>query len=156
MKDGKNVDPGEEVVGRIVFRHEVEFTRNDVDCVMAGARNACSYWCEAWDVPREDFGKVQFIEDVVGAGLTLNIRIREEYDGETEDRAAGAMRITDREGENVEFICLNLERFMAGLQSYCDARPKRAAAYAEDPSNWDAEDYDCVVQLALFREVVYV
>jgi hypothetical protein len=61
----------------------------------------------------------------------------------------GTVNMYDVEDEDTRWK-LTLKKLIKGIKLNAQERPNNA-----DPENWDAEDTDCILQYALFSEVVY-
>lgn len=131
-----------------IVKTTVEFliTGNEIDSIMAAAlEGGVTYWCDEVVVP-DDY--------------------RGEYASEQISRG-GLLRIHDEEED--EYYILDKDKFLEGLKKYIEAGnadciTKREAADVNDPlagipgidtTMIDAAAADCIVQYALFQEVVY-
>lgn len=124
----------EKVVGTVTI--EVPFTEQDIENVIVTAfEGGTDYWM----------------------GL---IRKKDQFDAKPKDEPISTW-ITKLllEGQEVE-VCdiedrserwvLTLQKILAGIAKNAKERPDNA--YKE---NWDADDADCIIQYALFGEMVY-
>lgn len=111
----------------------VNLTEQDIDDIMCAAlEGGICYWCS----------KAEVIGDYLG-----------EYAHEQISRG-GALRLHDCESEQV--YELTLENFLKGVKLYfeqgCHVQVEDNTI---DTCDIDANDADCIVQFALFGEVVY-
>ena len=62
----------------------------------------------------------------------------------------GSVKITDNEEDVEPMYDLTLERLLVGIQKNADERP-----WDCDLENYDADTCDCIIQYAIFDEVVF-
>lgn len=113
---------------------EVRLTRQDIDDIMVAAlEGGINYWCREAEVVEEkrcgDWGHEQIAR---GGALIL-------HDAESSDKWE-----------------LTLKKFLNGVKLYFEQGCHVVVEdNAIDAGDIDANDADCIVQLALFGEVVY-
>ena len=118
------------------------FSKEDIsDLIVTALEGGINYWCRKavikkdtegnyFNVLPEDQDKVVYASDAISYGGTLIL-----YDAESPDKWE-----------------LNLENVQKGIKMHCE---KRNIAPAGLMDNYDAEDADCIVQYAVFNEVVF-
>ena len=129
---------------KITIEYEFECTNQDIDDIMCTAlEGGITYWCDRADVIGNYLG--EYASDQISRG--------------------GKLRLHDAE-EN-KWYGLTKENFIAGLKQFVQARGFTNDAgnghYNSvittdgllDMSKIDADAADCIVQYALFGEVVY-
>ena len=112
---------------------EVNLTQQDVDDIMVAAlEGGINYWCREAEVVGEYLG--EYASDQISRGGSLIL-----YDAESSDKWE-----------------LTLEKFLNGVKLYfeqgCHVQVEDNAIEIGDI---DAGDADCIVQFALFGEVVF-
>lgn len=109
---------------------EVEFkvSQQDVDNILDSAINWCSYWCDEMVVSKKPDEKIEFQSEIITRGGELTFKIDEEYEN----------------GGGTKFV-LTLDKFLKGIKDYGEF----------DFDGFDGPMSDCVLQHALFGEVVY-
>lgn len=112
---------------------EVNLTQQDIDDIMVTAlEGGINYWCRKAKVVGEYLGECASEQISRGGSLTL-------YDAESRDKWE-----------------LTLEKFLNGVKLYfeqgCHVQVEDNAI---DAGDIDANDADCIIQFALFREVVF-
>lgn len=112
---------------------EVELTQQDIDDIMCAAlEGGICYWCR----------KAEVVGDYLG-----------EYASEQISRG-GSLLLHD--AESAETWELNREKFLKGVKLYfeqgCHVQVEDGRI---DTCDVDANDADCIVQLAIFGEVVF-
>ena len=119
-----------------------EFTPSDINDLIVGAlEGGINYWCRKavikkdtegnyFNVLPEDQDKVKYASDVIGYNGTLIL-----YDIESSDKWE-----------------LTLENVLKGIKMQCEQRHVAPADLMDD---YDADDCDCIVQFALFNELVF-
>ena len=112
---------------------EVNLTQQDVDDIMVAAlEGGINYWCREAEVVGEYLG--EYASDQISRGGSLIL-----YDAESSDKWE-----------------LTLEKFLNGVKLYfeqgCHVQVEDNAIETGDI---DAGDADCIVQFALFGEVVF-
>lgn len=121
----------------VTVRHP--YSQNDLASIMCSAieSGGINYWVhhvtiETMPTP------VPYLAYVVPAGGSITI-----YE--------------DEEGEDgkPKPHLLTREKLIEGLQKWLDWRSKHGWDIALDPSCWDTSDADCIIQFAIFGEVVY-
>ena len=133
----------DEAIGKLVkdsdsltITTEFELTKEIIDNFMVAAlEGGITYWCyeAVVDFVPEKNGQLQVYEytsDVIGLGG--HIRLKDDEDGE-------------------EYV-LTPENFKAGFALACKNWNKSPAELSE---NFDAESADCVIQFAIFDELIY-
>lgn len=125
---------GKEKVFTVRPEIEVRLTQQDIDDIMVAAlEGGINYWCREAEVVEEkrcgDWGHEQIAR---GGALIL-------HDAESSDKWE-----------------LTLEKFLNGVKLYFELGCHVVVEdNAIDAGDIDANDADCIVQLALFGEVVY-
>lgn len=113
----------------------IQFTENDIDNIIVTAiEGGCKNWMglikdENYKDKPKDEPLSQWTTKLLLEGKTIHL-----YD------------VEDRE----EKFELTLEKLIKGIQLNCVNRPDYS-----DKDNWDADDCDCIMQYALFGEIVY-
>jgi hypothetical protein len=120
-----------------------EFTPSDINDLIVGAlEGGINYWCRKAKIKRgtdgfsyfgvaeEDQDKVVYASDVIGYNGTLIL-----FDAESSDKWE-----------------LTLENVLKGIKMHCTNRHIAPSGLMD---NYDAEDADCIVQYALFNELVF-
>lgn len=109
----------------------VIFTTDDIDNIMVGAiEGGINYWAES--IEDDD------PELVLGEANSMRVsRLLQE---------GKEIRIIEDVGES---HVLTMDKLLNGIKLNHIQRPN------SDPENYDAEDYDCIVQLAIFDSIVY-
>jgi hypothetical protein len=117
------------IVGKIVIDQEIDGKLVD-DILCTAFEGGINYWCtKKVVVVGDDYHGGDYASEVVSRGGTLNI-----YDGEEE-----------------RWHVLGIENMIEGIRQWCI----KYGSYAQLLDDFDAGDADCIVQLALFGEVVY-
>lgn len=112
---------------------EIKLTQQDIDDIMVTAlEGGINYWCRKAEVVGEYLG--EYASEQISHGGTLIL-----HDAESPDKWE-----------------LTLEKFLNGVKLYFE---EGCHVHVEDgridPCDVDANDADCIVQLALFEEVVF-
>lgn len=119
----------------ITIETEIVLTGEDIDDLVACAlEGGIWYWCNlvtVHNVPKEFEEKYEYASDVISFGGELEL---------TEDED-GAKHI------------LTLEKFMKGVKMTCIDRRITSGEILMDIH--DAEVVDCIIQFALFDEIIY-
>lgn len=120
----------------VVVEQTVELTFEDVDDIMAGAlEGGIAYWCDSAEVVESDyFG--EYASEQIARG--------------------GSLRLHDCEEDEVHI--LDLENFIEGFKKWLMLGYDQHGAVRDgkiDTCNIDASDADCIVQHALFGNVIY-
>lgn len=116
---------------------ELEITEEDIDDIMAAAlEGGISFWCARVDVKGEYLG--EYASEQISRGGTLRI-----YDG-----------VGDVPYD------LNRESFIRGLERYLESPNYEtlyfdSGKYKVDTGSIDSCAADCIIQYALFDEIVY-
>lgn len=119
------------------YTTQINVTEQEVEDIMAGAiEGGINYWAgllrdSLWsdkpsDEPASTWSSKLLLE---GYGLSF-------YDRE--------------DGDNSELFRLNLEKLLCGIEMNAKYRPEDS-----DLEQADAQTYDCIIQYALFGEIVY-
>lgn len=103
------------------------------DIMVAALEGGINYWCEKATVKDGDFKGKSYASDVLEAGGTLILH-----------------------PEDDEPVELDLEKFLTGLEKLC-GHEHRGGHFVNVAltGDHDAEDADCIVQYAVFGELVY-
>jgi hypothetical protein len=119
-----------------------EFSVEDINDIIAGAlEGGINYWCKKavikkdtegnyFNVSPEDQNKVEFASDVIGYDGTLIL-----FDAESDDKWE-----------------LTLEKVIKGIELHC-TNIKRSLNDLID--SYDADDYDMIVQYAIFGKQIF-
>ena len=112
---------------------EVNLTQQDVDDIMVAAlEGGINYWCREAEVVGEYLGKCASDQISRGGSLIL-------HDSESSDKWE-----------------LTLEKFLNGVKLYFeDGCHVQVEDNRIDAGDIDAGDADCIIQFALFGEVVF-
>lgn len=113
-----------------VLNIPTEFTNEDIDYIVCGAiEGGINYWVES----------IKTGEDRV-KGVPLSEHVSKVlFEG-------GEVTINDDEGHS---HTLTLAKILRGIQLHHSKNP------SADKENYDAGDYDSIIQLALFEKMVY-
>jgi len=129
--EAEKVKNGFEISARTKF----VVTEEDIDDIMAGAlEGGIAYWCGKAEVVGEYLG--EFASEQISKGGSLKL-----YDSE----------------EGAEYT-LTLEKFLNGMKLFVEQGYDRYNAVSEgnvDTCEIDGEMADCIIQLALFSDVIY-
>jgi len=119
---------------KITIIREFELGMNDIDDIMSAAlEGGINYWCgEAIikKIPEEHKDDIEFASEVISR------------DGE--------LLLKDK--ETPESWILTKEKFSQGFKKFCEERAVNPDQVIED---CDADDADCIIQYALFNEIVF-
>lgn len=110
-----------------------EVSDQDIDDIMVFAlEGGITYWCSKAEVVGETLG--EYASDQISRGGELHL-----YDCESD-----------------EVYTLTLDKFLKGLSRYlCACYDQITDDDCIDPGEIDAERADCIIQYALFNEIVY-
>lgn len=122
-----------EMTFRICPEIEVELTQRDIDDIMCAAlEGGICYWCDAVKVVGDYLG--EYVSDQISRGGSLVL-----HDAESADTWE-----------------LNREKFLNGVKQYFeDGFHVHVEDNRIDVGDIDGNDADCIVQFALFGEVVF-
>jgi len=115
------------VVGQITITEDVSEGLVD-DLLCTAFEGACNYWIEKIRVPDGYPEGADYGSDVISRGGYVTI------------------------GADGDHHNLTLDKFIYGIQMHCINKPTSVSALNEDH---DGDDADCILQYALFGEVVY-
>lgn len=107
--------------------YEITITEEDLDYIVDSAINYCSYWCDSLDYGKKPKDN-KYMSEALSHGGTLIFGTDEQSE----------------EGGETEFE-LTTEKLLKGL----------AETKNFDLDNYDGPMADCVLQQALFGEVIY-
>ena len=118
---------------------ELEITDEDIDDIMSAALDGgITYWCYRAEVVEDEyFG--EYASEQISRGGSLNL-----YDSEED-----------------EVHLLTKENFMEGLKQFIASgrvgilEKKMSGKLGIDVLLLDADDADCIIQYALFNDVIY-
>ena len=115
---------------------EIPVTEQDMDDIMCTAlEGGINHWCDQVEILGECLGKSA--SEHISHGGTLKLYGAEEVNGESK-------------------WWLSQETFLKGLQMWLDDGVKlKMRDSGLDTSDIDAEDADCIIQYALFGELVF-
>jgi hypothetical protein len=123
------------------------------DLVCSALEGGINYWCYQARIKKdadknyvgvapEDQDKVEFASDVVGYGGTLILWNSEPDDDGTNDTPIEYKKTWE----------LTLDKMLKGIARHCSTR---GIVLKDLLDNHDASDADCIVQYAIFDEVVF-
>ena len=130
----------EKIILKVTMEHE--FTIQDIcDLMVTALEGGINYWCRKaekklnsdgtyFGVAEEDQNKVDYASDLIAYNGTLIL-----YDAESDDKWE-----------------LTLDKFLEGIKRQCI---NRSIALSDLLDNHDACDADCIVQYAIFNELVF-
>jgi len=125
-----------DVVKELVIEIKLEFTASDIDNLIVTAfEGGTDYWAgiiykkEQFSLKPKGVPTAQWITKLLLEGQDVELC-------DIEDRS--------------ERWVLSLQKLMDGIALNAKERPEHI-----DKDNWDAEDADCIMQYALFGEIVY-
>jgi len=120
---------------KLKFESESEINSEEInDLMVAALEGGINYWCRKAVidyVPVEHRDIVQYASDVIGYDGSLIL-----YDAESDDK-----------------YLLNQEKFLEGVKMAIEHFDY--SSFEDLLDNHDAETADCIVQFALFGEIVY-
>lgn len=106
--------------------------------VIDGLETGIGYWAMLHN-NTEEFEKYYNTTDLATAEIVAKIIL-----------AGGSVKITDNEEDVEPMFDLTLERLLVGIQKNAEERP-----WDCDLENYDATTCDCIIQYAIFDEVVF-
>lgn len=106
----------------------IEITQQQLDDIIDSAVNYCSHWCDYADIDKKPKIKTDYMSEVVTRGGTLKFVIDESWIA----------------GGKTEFV-LTEKKMLKALAEYADP----------NFDDFDGPISDCVLQIALFGEVIY-
>ena len=118
---------------RVSISLDVDLSQQDIDDIMVAAlEGGINYWCREAEVVGEMLG--DYAHEQISRGGTLIL-----HDAESSDKWE-----------------LTLEKFLRGVELYF-AQALSAELDGEDidPTDFDADAVDCIVQYALFGKLVF-
>jgi hypothetical protein len=118
---------------RVSISLDVDLSQQDIDDIMVAAlEGGINYWCREAEVVGEMLG--DYAHEQISRGGTLIL-----HDAESSDKWD-----------------LTLEKFLRGVELYF-AQALSAELDGEDidPTDFDADAVDCIVQYALFGKLVF-
>lgn len=120
----------EKVVGEVKIN--LPITEFDVDGIIVSALEGGSdYWMYfEIDNPNKEYPRSQQATKLLLDGKSF--------------------RVIDREDETAPVYQLTLEKLLKGIELNYQKRP-----WDNDKENWDAESADCILQYAVFGELIY-
>ncbi len=120
---------------KVTINHSYELTNQDIDDIMVTAlEGAINYWCGAahiLSVPKKYIDEVKYASDVISIG--------------------GQLLLTDVEDPSEQWV-LDKKKFVKGFKKHCEERGANPEDMVE---GHDATDADCIIQYALFNEIVF-
>lgn len=129
-------------------RYEIEFSckkdvsENDlVNILSCALSDGCAYWCDDFDYSKSEYEEAKSTlraskENICFEEVLLQML--------KEDKT-----LTLHDAEEDRIYPLTLDKLMRGIGKHISNGATR------DIDNWDAEDADCVIQYALFDEIVF-
>ncbi len=113
----------------------IDITESDIECIIVGSFEGGSSWfivdntTEVWsNKPKGEPVSTWATKILIDGGI---VRLCDTYDDDT-------------------MLDLTLDKVLEGIKLNNTKRPK-----CSDKDNWDATDYDCIIQYALLGEVEY-
>lgn len=126
------------VVGTIEYTAFYSLTQQEIDDLLVTAfEGGITYWCRNIKVNKWPEG-ARYASDVPSRGGVLTIAIDE----------------VDDLGDVVEYQ-LTLDDVIRGIKMFCESRMLHPETLFGDFGDYDAIDADCIVQFAVFGEIVY-
>lgn len=110
-----------------------EVTPEELDNILDAALNWCSYWCDELSVATQPKEPTKYMSEFITRGGTLRFKIDEPFD----------------DSGQTNFV-LTKAKFVKGLRAYGN---NHKIPFNFD--DYDGPEADAVLQLALFKEVVY-
>lgn len=112
---------------------KVSVSDQDIDDILCTALEVgINYWVDSYRI-KTNPGNCKYVSDVVSKGGTIEIDV---IDDETHE--------------------LNKEKLQKGIEMFLNEYPNKIDVDGcIDPGDIDAYDADCIVQYALFNELVY-
>jgi hypothetical protein len=112
----------------IKIQKDLSLSKDDIDNIVAGAlEGGITYWCTKAKVVNKEYKDGEFTNSVVSRG--------------------GSIELYEDDGS---FKVLDLEKLKKGIKTYYETNKRPF-----DIDDMDADDYDVIIQLAVFDEVVY-
>lgn len=116
-----------------------KITEEDIEnLVVDGLETGICYWAMLHN-NTEEFDKYYNTTDLATAEIVAKILL-----------AGGSVKITDNEEDVEPKYDLTLDRLIIGIQKNAEERP-----WDCDLDNYDADTCDCIIQYAIFDEVVF-
>lgn len=120
---------------QVTITKTFDFSQENINDLMTTAlEGGINYWCRkaiVKDVPKEFEGKYEFASDVISLGGTLEL-----FDTDSSDSWE-----------------LNLEKFLSGIKRYIEENGYTNVQDLMD--DHDADTADCIVQYAIFNELMF-
>lgn len=117
----------------------MEFSSNDIENIIVGAiEGGIGYWAHTIGNTKGENG-MPIVADIPD-GEALSIHVSNQLQEGKE------IYMVDSEGDH---FVLTMDLLLNGIKLHHIRRPDT------DKENYDAEDYDCIVQLAVFGKLVY-
>lgn len=101
------------------------------DLMVTALEGGINYWCDGVTVATKPESDYTYASDVISRG--------------------GSLIIHSEDGS----IDLDANSLKNGIQSYCSMFRKTPESLFGDYGDYDAEDADCIVQLAIFGSIVF-
>lgn len=128
-------------MGNGIWKVEIpmEFSSNDIENIIVGAiEGGIGYWVNSiGDTVGED-GMPIIASKPDGEALSIHVS--------NQLQEGNQIHMVDCDGEH---FVLTMDLLLNGIKLHHIRRPDT------DKENYDAEDYDCIVQLAVFGKLVY-
>lgn len=116
-----------------------KITEEDIEnLVVDGFETGICYWAMLHN-NTDEFDKYYKTTDLATAEIVAKILL-----------AGGSVKITDNEEDVEPKYDLTLDRLIIGIQKNAEERP-----WDCDLDNYDADTCDCIIQYAIFDEVVF-
>jgi len=121
----------------VTVKHKV--TDEDINDIMCTAlEGGINCWCSKAEVIDGDYKGAEYASDSLSKGAKLLLH-------DCED---------DHIGDEEKFT-LTKEKFMKGFQLYLTNGVEKGRTVYTDPGDIDACEADCIIQFAVFGEIVY-
>lgn len=116
-------------------------TDEDIDDIMCAAvEGGINYWCEEIYIIGEKLG--EFSHEQISRGGTLKFKVNEGFE-------------QNGNGKWIRWYTLDTNRLLHGLSEYTKEHPEIINDGVIDTYNIDAEGADCILQFALFDNIVF-
>lgn len=126
------------------FEKELNITTQDViDSILCCEDGGFDYWCELCSNPDDYTAAKNRLVQAVGASMSP---CYEDVLAEIMEHG-GTLTVYDREDD--KDYELTMEKLMDGWKKHVEATGR------DDIDKYDAADADCILQLAVFGEVIY-
>ena len=119
------------------------YESNDLENILSGALTGCSYWCSDLDFESSDYAE---------AKTRLKVKGKKDlcYEEVLVEMLENGKSIWFCDNEEDEQYELTLEKLLNGIALNCERRPKDC-----DIDDGDDITMDCIIQYALFEDVIF-